>query len=429
MNFPRWILVLTVLAVTCSLPVMGITTYLGGSPQISAVIAGTNEFTAGSDATINVLLHNSGVNLVKYVTKGTVERDDDPTTAKMLTVGLAAGKAPILVRSDPQNVGDLYTQGMITAPIQVKILSNATMGEYTVPLTATYTYLQSSDQPSSEVLQSDYQTVSQPLTLTIRIKPQIKIEVIEAVPENLNVGTEGYINLKIRNAGFEDGRRVTVQILRKGASPIIPTDGNIFIGDLLRNGTVSARYKVAVSADAGKETYPVDVAVTYENSEGDVVTSTPETVGIPVGGKITFAVVSDPALITPGSDTTINVTYRNTGDATAHNAQARITAVAPFSSSDVTMYLGEMKPGDVAIARYQLSSNGDAEVKNYTLDTQVRYRDALDNSQVSDTFKVPLTLVPKPAAAGFMQILPIVLLIALIAAGAGYYLLVIRKKK
>ncbi len=302
------------------------------------------------------------------------------------------------------------------------------MGDYTVPLTVTYTYLASSDQPASESLYSNYQQVSKPLSLTIRIKPEVKIEVLEAVPENLNVGAEGYINLRIRNAGFEDGKRATVQILRNGASPVIPTDSSIFIGDFPRNGTVSARYKVAISADAGKETYPV-VAVTYENREGDVVTSTTETVGIPVGGKITFTVVSDPAQVTIGSDTTIAVTYRNTGDATAHNAQARITAVTPFSSSDDTTYLGDMKPGELAIARYQLSCSGSADVKNYTLDTQVRYRDALDNSQVSDTFKVPVTVIPKPVTAGFMQILPIVVIIALIAAGAGYYLLVIRKKK
>ncbi len=118
MNFRRWILVLMVLAVTCSLPVLAVTTYLGGSPDISAAIAGTNEFTAGSDTTVNVVIQNSGVNLVKYVTKGTVERDDNPTTAKMLTVGLAAGDAPIIVKSDPQNVGDLLTQGMITVPIR-----------------------------------------------------------------------------------------------------------------------------------------------------------------------------------------------------------------------------------------------------------------------------------------------------------------------
>ena len=162
--------------------------------------------------------------------------------------------------------------------------------------------------------------------LTIKIKPQVKIQVLEAVPEDLNVGTGGYLDLKIRNIGSDDGKKATVQIIRNGASPVIPTDSSVFIGDFPRNGTVSARYKVSVSADAGAQTYPVDIAVTYENNEGDVVTSTSETVGVTVGGKISFAVVSDPAQVYPGSDNVVIVIYKNTGDATAYHSTARLTA-------------------------------------------------------------------------------------------------------
>ena len=63
----------------------------------------------------------------------------------------------------------------------------------------------------------------------------MKIEVLEAVPENLNVGTGGYLNLTLKNTGFEDGKKATVKILRNGNSPIIPTDSSVFIGDFPRN--------------------------------------------------------------------------------------------------------------------------------------------------------------------------------------------------
>jgi len=429
MEFRRSILILMVLAVACILPVAGITTYLGGSPQMSAAIAGTNEFIAGDDTTINVVVQNSGVNTVKYVTKGTIARDDNPTTAKMVTVSMSAGNAPIVVKSDPQTVGDIPTQGMMTVPILAKVLDNASVGEYQVPLTITYTYLASSDQPASDVLVSDYKQITQTVPLTVKIKPQVKIQVLEAVPEDLNVGTGGYLDLKIRNIGSDDGKKATVQIIRNGASPVIPTDSSVFIGDFPRNGTVSARYKVSVSADAGAQTYPVDIAVTYENDEGDIVTSSSETVGVAVGGKISFAVVSDTARVYPGSDNVVTVIYKNTGDATVYHSTARLTAVAPFTSSDDTAYLGDLKPNDTVTASYQLSSVSGAAVGNYSLDTQVRYRDALDNSQVSDTIRVLVDVVPKPASGGFAQVLPALIIIIVFAAGAGYYLLVIRKKK
>jgi len=43
----------------------------------------------------------------------------------------------------------------------------------------------------------------------------------------------------------------------------------------------------------------------------------------------------------------IVVQYQNTGGATAYNAQARISAVDPFTSNDDTAFLGTMAPGDV----------------------------------------------------------------------------------
>ena len=53
---------------------MGVTTYLGGSPRMSAAIAGTNEFTPGQDAAIKVImLENSGVNNLEFITKGTID--------------------------------------------------------------------------------------------------------------------------------------------------------------------------------------------------------------------------------------------------------------------------------------------------------------------------------------------------------------------
>jgi hypothetical protein len=428
MRYRRIVIITTILALFCMMPVMGITTYLDSKPQMTGTVSGVNEFTAGHDVTINVVVQNTGVSSMKFVTTGTIERDDVPSTAKMVMVIVSPGTAPVVVRSDPQMVGDLPSQAKVTVPILVKILANATDGEYQVPLTIRYTYLAASDQLATDVLQSTYLETSETIPLTIRIRPEVKIQVLKAVPEDLNIGTEGYIDLEIKNTGFEDGKKATVKILRSGSSPIIPTDSSVYIGDFARDGIVSARYKVTISSEAEQQSYPVDVVVTYENRYGDMVTSSPETAGIPVGGKITFSIISDPPRISPGSTGIVQVQYRNNNDAIAYNAQGRISAVGPFTSSDDTAYLGDLKPGDVVTANYQISVDGAATSGNYTLDTQIRYRDALDNSQVSDTFKVPVTVVPV-AATDISKFLPVVGLIIVIGFCAGYYLLVMRKKK
>jgi hypothetical protein len=429
MRYYRLIVVFLVLWLCFSMPVMGVTTYLGGHPQMSASISGINEFSPGQDATIKIIVQNSGVQNLQFANGGSISRDDLLTTAKTVSVGLSAGNAPIIVKSDPQIVGDIKSNEIRTVAITTKILPNATEGEYQIPLTISYTYLAAADQPASDILQSNYQYMSETFPITIKIKPQVKVDVLEAVPENLIVGSEGYIDLKIRNAGSEDGKKVTVKLIRNGASPIIPTVSSVFIGDFPHNGTVTSRYKVTISGDAEKQTYPVDVVVTYENRDGDVITSDIETIGIPISGKISFAISSGPVQVVQGSQNVIQVEYQNTGVVTAYNSQARLSVVDPFTSTDDTAFLGDLKPGETSTARYQMSADDTATVKDYTLDTEVRYRDALDISHGSDIIHVPVQVQPKPASAGIMQALPIIVIIALICIGAGYYFLVMKKKK
>jgi hypothetical protein len=452
MKYSRYVLISLALVLCCSMPAMGVTSYLSEGPQMSAAISGTNEFSPGQDAVISVIVQNRGVNTIENswaggsdpaaaVTRpdlsreyyawqgsGTINPDDVPTTAKVVTITLFPGDAPVVVKTGPQNIGDLASQKTATIKIATKITSDATEGKYKLPLNFQYTYLAASTQQASDVLVSDYQRVNVTIPLTIKIKPSVKIKVLEAVPANLSVGTGGYLNLTIKNDGFEDGKKATVKLLRNGNSPVIPTDSSVYIGDFPRNGTVTCRYKVAISADAEEQSYPVDVAVSYENRDGDIVTSASDTVGIPVRGKITFAVVSDPVSLTPGSDTVITVRYRNTGSVSAYHAQARLSAVDPFTSSDNNAYLGDMKPGDEATATYRISTDSGAAAQEYMLDTEVRYRDELDNSQVSDTFRVTIRVAPSSPLIGMVVLIPI-LVIAVIAAGAGYYLLVMRKKK
>ncbi len=442
MKYRIEIFIFLALSLLCTLPVMGVTAYPGASPQMSAAISGVNEFSPGQDAIITVIVQNSGIGTTKVVdypcsfgatqnvcnTTGPIQRDDSPTTAKMVMVGLLPGNAPVVIKSDPQNIGDLATQGKVPVNIRVKITQDATTGEYQLPLTVGYTYLASSTQPADDTLDSVYVKEDETFPITIRITPTVQIRVIDSVAENLSVGTGGYLDLKIINMGSDNGKKAIVKILRNGNSPVIPVDSSIFIGDFPLNETVSCRYKIAASGDAQKQTYPVDVVVTYENRYGDTVTSAAETIGVPVQGKITFSITSGTATVFPGSEGIIAVQYQNTGTVTAYHAQSRLSAVDPFSSTDNTAYLGDLNPGDTAIARYQISTGSDAAVRNYTLDSEVRYRDSLDNSQVSDTVKVPLQVAGTPASAGITLLLAVAVIV-LILAGAGYYLLVMRKKK
>lgn len=416
------IVILCLLCVCVTAPVIAGTEYLAGSPELSASISGTNEFSPGDDVNLTIVIENTGLNELKFVQSGIVDRDDQPNTAKFLTVTLDAGDAPFIVKSDPQRVGDLKGTSSARAVISVKIRSDAASGTYQIPLSLDYTYLYLAEQYGVDTIQYSYKTKNETILIPIKIKPGISIDIISAVPDHLNVGTEGYIAMKIKNTGFENGSKAVVKILRNGDSPIIPSDNNVYIGDFPAGSMVDCRYKVSVSGNAERQTYPVDVVVIYQNNEGDFITSRSDTVGIPVGGKVDFSLISPPGEMNPGTKKVLNVEYKNTGDTTIYSAQARISAVDPFTSNDDIAYIGDLKPGESKTVSFVVRVDRTATIKEYGLDSEIRYRDALDNTYISNTMKVSVDVT---TPAGITPIIsnPIYLSI-IIAAIIGFIYLV-----
>ncbi|WP_067048468.1 COG1361 S-layer family protein [Methanofollis ethanolicus] len=405
-----------------TVPAFAGTEYLYGSPDMSAAISGTNEFVPGTEVPVTVIISNSGVNPVMVTDPNKITPQDPPNLAKLVNAGLSAGDAPVEIRSDAQQIGDI--QGGVSKPVTflVKFNKDAPAGTYGIPLTLKYQYVDWTDQDGSTLLRTGYRDKTVTLPLTVTVRSNVNLEVDEVSTDHINVGTEGYLTLKLRNAGFEHAQKAVAKLARDGASPLIPTDGSVYIGDFNPGDVVECTFKVSASNDAEAQSYPIDVMVQYEKSNGEKETSDTEIVGVPVGGKIDFTIVSSAATVHPGQKATIDVTYKNVGSATAYNAQARISAVDPFTSNDDTAYLGDLEPGQTAVAHYSVSVDKEATVKQYGLDSEIRYRDALDNSQISDTMKMTVSVVkPDPLAGALTNPIVIAVIIAVLI-GAGYYI-------
>ncbi|WP_321505482.1 S-layer protein [uncultured Methanoregula sp.] len=418
-------LIALVLCTVAVLPASAATKYMGGSPEFSATVSGVNDFSPGQEATVQVLIMNSGLSSLKQLDHGTIDPEDLPTTAKQVIVGLASGSSDIIIKTDPQMIGDIPGNGSpVTLKFTAKISESATSGEYQLPLTIRYIYLRPIEQETGDTFQFTYNKAEDTLPLEIRIHPKVRVEVLEETSDPLTPGAEGYLTLKIKNSGPENGRMVSAKIIRSGKSSVIPTDGSVFIGDFISGGVAECRYKVSIAKDALNKTYPLDVAVTYTDREGVQVTSQPVTIGIPVYGKTTFTVLSSSPALVPGSTTTLEVQYRNDGVATVYNAQARLTGHAPVETSENTVFLGNIRPGESATARYELKTDSTANgssAKEFTFDSKIRFRDVLGNSIESDT--IPVGVRVSQANQGTFWGIPMTLLffigiIAIIGAGA-----------
>ncbi len=413
-------MILIVITACIATPAMAGTKYLAGNPELSVSILGSNEFNPGDDTTLTLMLQNSGLNEFKFVQSGIMDPEDLPNTAKLITVDLEAGDAPVVIKSDPQMVGDLRGGASVNARFNIKFTSNAPAGTYNLPVKITYTYLSTSEQYGTDAIQYNYRQKDVTLSLPVTIRTTVIPEVVSAVPEHLNAGTEGYLTLKVKNAGSEYGTKTVLKIARNGQSPLIPSDSGVYIGDFPPGSVVTTRFKISVAASAEAQSYPLDVYATYSSYENETVDSDRTTVGIPVRGKIDFTIVSDPAEISPGDKKVITVIYKNNGDATVYSAQARISTVDPFTSSDDTAYLGDLAPGETRDARFEISADGGATRKEYAIDSEIRYRDALDNSKLSDTLKVNINVDGKEGLAAVVQNPLSIVIIVLVIIGAVY---------
>lgn len=418
-------LISILLACVLIAPVSAGEKYMAGSPELTAAVSGTNEFSPGDDATIAVRLQNQGLNEYKFVQSGIIDRDDLPNTAKLMVVTLGQGDSPIIIKSDPQMIGDLKGGSSILVNFNVKVPRNATAGTFDLPLNVKYTYLWMADQYGTDTIQYRYREVDETLMLPVKIKPELQFSIISSDTEYINAGSEGYLTLVIQNTGQENGKKAVLKVARSDNSPVIPTDSSTFIGDFPTGAEITSTFKISVNSDAESKSYPLDVYINYENYEGDSEDTERTTIGIPVGEKVGFAVISDPIQISPGQKKVITIQYQNTGGATAYNAQARISAVDPFTSADDSAYLGTLAPGETREVSFEISVDSSATKKEYGLDSEVRYRDALDNSVISDPIKVQITIV-EGSNTGIILSLGI---IAVLLIGGGYWYYRRRQKK
>ncbi len=428
MNAKRFaILSIAIIMMICA-PAMAAEKISTGPPELRVSVVGSDEYYPDDYTTITIKIENTATLDFLSEDPSMTAREDRPNTAKNVLIFLDRDGAPVQIKTSGQLVGDIAAGKSASATFEIRTDKDAAAGTFTLPVTLEYTYLYYSEDLGDSAVRYYYKDKTETLPLEIVIRPDVRIEVLSLEVQNLNVGTEGYIVATVKNVGQETGEEATLIIQRVSGSPIIPTDAIHFIGEFAPGETVTATFKASASIDAGESAYPLSILLSYENQDGDKLTTSPITMGVTTGAKIEFEIESPATLMAPGETGIVTVTYRNVGGATAYDAVSRLSAVDPFTSNDDTAYLGDIAPGESAVAKYEVIVDKDATIKTYGLDSEVRYKDALSNSLISDPVKVQIEITE---VSGLMSTLtnPIIIVLMLfVVLGAGYYLYTQRKK-
>ncbi|MCJ7443047.1 MAG: hypothetical protein MUO26_00700 [Methanotrichaceae archaeon] len=303
-----WLIILTTQAQNTYIPYeLGGDNYYTfyGGPQLSAGIAGTDEFERGDSVTLNVDLTNYGKILgfkedqlpqnPKEYALANAEQEEEykKTTALGIMATLLSNSSDIEVKSGDQVVEALKAGEKTRIPIKfiVKIGKHAKAGEYPMELKLAYDYQDNVRVSASDLKTNNnipllanfrasyiYNNVNQTVPISLNVKKQADFE-ITRTNGTLSAGQKkGLVEVAYKNIGDE---MVSDAVARLSIfKPFSSIDDQAYLGNLSPDEQKTAQFRIDVDSDATPKEYGINSEIKYTDINGDTVIS--ESMKIPV---------------------------------------------------------------------------------------------------------------------------------------------------
>ncbi len=234
-----------------------------------------------------------------------------------------------------------------------------------------------------------------PASFGVDVKDKPKIAVNE-VESTVFAGSKGDVIVKLTSSM----ELKSVKAKLEAEPPLSIIAGQFYAGD---GKEFEIKFKVKAGDNAENTVYPGKLTITYDLNGKEV--SEEFDIGISVGEKIKFQ-IDGKGVIPAGDEKVVTVKIKNAGGYEIRDAMARITVVDPFSTTDDSSFIGDLKPGEEKEISFRIKADKDATPKNYALNLEVKYRDANGEWVISDPVKLPIQITERQQAIpGFEAII------------------------
>jgi len=192
-----------------------------------------------------------------------------------------------------------------------------------------------------------------------------------------------------------------------------PTVAVRSVEELETGDTANLRYTIKIDSNTPAGNYELLLPVNYEyqanvrTTTADVINmgltnagftreyqTKTETLRLPVSVKSEpmFEITSVSGDLKQGETGIIEVTYGNAREEVAKDATARIIVMSPLSTPNSVVRLGDIGPGENRTVRFEISAKSDAIVKNYGINSEIKYIDENGETSFSKSMKVDVPL-------------------------------------
>ncbi|GAB7008079.1 COG1361 S-layer family protein [Halorubrum trueperi] len=241
---------------------------------------------------------------------------------------------------------------------------------------------------------------------------------VDNTESTLRVGEDGDLTGTVTNDGPVAANNVVVQYAGDSDS-VIPIERSTAVGTIESGESTDFTLPLSIGGEAESGLRSLDLAVQYRNDDGEARRYSELAVDAAVAPeRDRFSVAVENRTIDAGGTRTVAVTVTNNLEEAASDVEARLFANDPLETGDTdTGYVQSLGPGETTTMTFELTTTGSATPgSTYPVSLDFRYDDADGDSQLSDTYRVPIDVT---ASEGGGLPLPVIVVgLLVVATGA-----------
>lgn len=225
---------------------------------------------------------------------------------------------------------------------------------------------------------------------------EVKLEgkIVDALGLVASLSSEPGSPIEVKSISQEVGS------IKSGQNALMPAKFDIKIDKKAKAGEYNLRLNITY--DYQQNVQIIDANATQETYDANywyAMMSQNQTLKVKVKTQADFEIIRTNGSLYQGSEDTIEITIRNTGEEEAKDVTAIINPSDPISTTDDKAYLYNIAPGALAVAKYKVKADSKALAKTYAMDTVIRYENLDGDIKYSSTIQAPVEV----KEAGFFQ--------------------------
>ncbi|WP_049927353.1 COG1361 S-layer family protein [Halopiger goleimassiliensis] len=378
-----------------------------------------SDLVVGDRGTVAVELTNTGV---ENASDAVVQFDSPDENLATITPTTDESE---LTSGSEAFVGDWEINETVTVEAGMELADDAVARTYPVTMTVQFRDGEGVDRTSRELRVGAESVHEQSFD-------------VKSVTTDLYVGEDGTVSGELVNHGpkpiengvlvLEDGDGIDLSVNpdeRLGAaSNVYPRETQYAVGDLEPGESAPFEFRIGVGGEAEPGPRILEADVRYRNAHGDVrMTNDPVDLTLDVAPeRDEFAVEVLEPTQEAGETRTVDLEITNQKDETLTDIEPKLFTNEPLDGGDDDPFVPELGPGESATISFEVSVADGATPQTYRLQLDFRYDDERSNSQLTDTYRVPIEVV-EPEDDGFsaLAVGAVVGLLGFVAAATWWF--------